>query len=366
MAEQILSIRRKEFSFDTDYGYLNARIRGMRSFLLPHEIYERLLNAKNADEIIKFLSESPYRHEMQLALTKYKGVRAAEHALCLNFVRQCRKILTITNGKPRKLIAALLGIWDAFNLKTVLRGKHCKAEWYTINDNLLPAGELDNVTLEELSKQQQLKGVIDLLSLWGYEIGRKLEKVYEEYSKTNNLRILENEVNKYFLEDAYKSIIKDKDLNSKIVSNAFSIYIDYINFINAMRLYNAGVDPDKAIDFYINCGGRITKTLFYDLASSGNIEDLITKAKDTYFADAIQKRMPLFERLGEISAFERAFEGIMIKRLCSIYRRYPLTIAIVINYIWLKYNEIVNLRVLLRLKDFGIPAKIIEEELILV
>ena len=62
---------------------------------------------------------------------------------------------------------------------------------------------------------------------------------------------------------------------------------------------------------------------------------------------------------------ERFLEMVVVEAGCKLFRSDPLGAGVAIGYIWRKYNEFVNLRIVLRGKTYSVPDNTIREELLL-
>jgi V/A-type H+-transporting ATPase subunit C len=71
-------------------------------------------------------------------------------------------------------------------------------------------------------------------------------------------------------------------------------------------------------------------------------------------------------KAGKISVLEKELEKYLIKLGISRFLGDPLSIAIPIGYIWAKYNEITNIRIIARCKTADIPEKDLRGELVYV
>ncbi len=150
-----------------DYGYVNARIRGMRSRLLDHKTLEDLIFQPDLDSLIADLEKTPYKEDIIDAKVLYSGVVCIEYALRKNFTRTFQKILGfVRESEAERYIKIFLHRWDVQNIKTILRGKNIHVTNEEILDCLVPAGEMDEVTLTELIRQPDVRSVIDMLATW--------------------------------------------------------------------------------------------------------------------------------------------------------------------------------------------------------
>lgn len=86
----------------SDYGYINARIRAMKSFLLREEDYLGAMRQRTLGEYTSFLSSMPaYAGDL-------KKVMHCDEGLNLNSSRIFKKIIDFCDDKPKKLIQRLL------------------------------------------------------------------------------------------------------------------------------------------------------------------------------------------------------------------------------------------------------------------
>src|SRR5450759_2401739 len=100
---------------ETDAGYANARLRGMRSHLLPLEFYERLIDSPDVAQVVKDLIDTEYAPDLEAEVVHGFTAGVIDEALKQNMVRAYRKVLSFVHPQARKLLSTLLGRWDVFN-----------------------------------------------------------------------------------------------------------------------------------------------------------------------------------------------------------------------------------------------------------
>ncbi len=124
-----------------EYEYANARIRGMKSRLLPSSAFETLINRPDLASIIAELEKTAYREELEKAGLQYKGILQVEAALRNNLANQFRKIQKLFQREENDVhLKLILHRWDVQNIKTILRGKHTQALPEEILSCVIPAG----------------------------------------------------------------------------------------------------------------------------------------------------------------------------------------------------------------------------------
>jgi len=188
----------KRGSNSNDYGYSNARIRGMRARLLKKERLEHLLGVTDMQPLIQELMQTELAPFLEDTLIHGHTAASVDEALKNNLVATYRKVLGFLNDEAFNISTTLLGRWDVFNLKTVVRGKHLHLMAEEISEGLLPVGMLSQVDLDGLIGQGDIRGVVDLASTWELPQAPALRSGYLEYQKTGELADLELALDHYY------------------------------------------------------------------------------------------------------------------------------------------------------------------------
>ena len=188
--------------------YVNTRIKGMKSRLLDHEVFETLIHKPDIESLITELGTTAYKEEIEKASIQYSGITCIEVALRKDFVNSFRKIFGFMKGdESETYIKILLGRWDVQNIKTILRGKNIHIPSAEILECLIPAGELDDTTMIELVKQPDVKAVIDLLATWGIGYAKPLTRNFKEYAEKRDLAILEYAIDRFYYQNALNTVM---------------------------------------------------------------------------------------------------------------------------------------------------------------
>lgn len=349
-------------------GYANAKVKAWKSYLFDKDFFEKLMAAKNLDDVTAVLSKTVYQKDIEKGLVKYKGVLGIEEGLRLNLTRILQKLRKITKGdkKVKYLVELILIKWDIFNLKTILRGLHAKAETEEILEQLIPVGTIDEVVLQDLVKQPSLKSVIGQALVFYPHYAAPLRQGYEDYKNSNNLANLELELDKYYF--AY--VLKRSNMraeNAKILNKAIRREIDFTNIMILLRLTEETLpeDFDKS-SFFIE-GGHITShKLLMQLINIDNIKDIIEALQRTPYYESLKSGYQNYLENGFIGSIERSLEDYNTRQNIALFRADPLSIATIMAYVWAKVNEIINIRIILRGKDVNMPAEDIKEALVIV
>jgi V/A-type H+-transporting ATPase subunit C len=322
------------------YAYVNTRVRAMKAKLVQPDSYAKLLKM-SVPEIAHFLEEQEYKREIDSLAARYEGADLLETALNKNLAADLHKVFRISIRESRDQVAAFLGYWDVWNVKTVLRGKYSSAPAQEIEDTLIPAGSLDDALLRKIASEA--KNVEEAAEAFrDTEYGPVLANAMQSFHSTKQLAGLENALDTYY----YKSIL---DQTTGKLAQFVRMEIDALNIMSLLRLKRAG---SAAIEFIP--GGKLRVPELKALAS-GSYEDAAKRLSER--GAIIDAPLPLVER------------SLLAERLRFGYRMlrdYKLGINPIIGYFIAKRIEIENIRLLVRAKQSGIAEAEIEKRLVTV
>jgi V/A-type H+-transporting ATPase subunit C len=352
-----------------EYEYVNARIKGMRRNLLNPSVFETLILKPDVDSIITELANTAYKDEIEKASVQYTGIRCIEVALRRDFSAAFRKILRFMKGDQKedeseKYIKILLGRWDVQNIKTILRGKNIHIPSAEILECLVPAGELDETTMVELIKQSDVKAVIDLLATWGISYAKPLTRNFKEYSEKRDLAILEYAIDRFYFKNALFAVNGESN-DDRLVREMVMTEIDVTNIKIVLKMIRDKIDVDEARDYLIEGGKSLDIEKLLAMVRAGSLEGAIKLLETTPYS-FLNKVPNEILKAGKISVLEKELEKYLIKLGISRFLGDPLSIAIPIAYIWAKYNEITNIRIIARCKTADVPEKELRGELVYV
>ncbi|NHJ02589.1 MAG: hypothetical protein EAX86_10665 [Candidatus Heimdallarchaeota archaeon] len=160
----------------SDLGYINARIHGLRSYLLPKSRMESFSDLSSLGELIEELRESSYREFIQRALISGDQLHAIDVTLneYLGFI--AKKILSITGEEPHEIYSLIFLRWDYTNLKIALRGLTTEVR---LDRNLIPYGQLGLDELANIAASSTLQEAYNWLQTYRSPISRAIRPLLE-------------------------------------------------------------------------------------------------------------------------------------------------------------------------------------------
>jgi len=357
--------RSARVSSGRDYGYANARIRAMRSRLLELPFFEELMSGSTIKDLIGCLSATEYAPYLDEALIQGVSSAHVDEALRNNMVGTYRKVLSFLNDEAQYIVSTLLGRWDVFNIKTLLRAKHLEISSTDLLAGVLPVGALGPYDIEALAQQDGVKALVDTIVTWGLPFAAPLREGYPNYLETGELIGLELAMDQFYATWAMKRLAKKK-VNVEIGKRILGIQMDVSNLLMTLRLLQADVELSLAQSYFLPGGLVIDRELYEDLAGMSDVDEILEGLKKTVYGRVLSDVVLFYLEQNSISVFERALENHLIRHVMGLGKEDLLGVGVVISFLWAKQNEVTNIRIIVKGKSVGMPLERVRKELILV
>ncbi len=336
-----------------DYGYINARVRGMRSKLLGPAFYQAALDATDFRAFTATLAQTPYMRELEEAQSRSEGLAAVDAAVGRNFYNTARRLLSFSDGQPHELIEILLLPFDVGNLKAIARGKHAGKSAEEIQGSLYPAGALKPTLLEEAALAADMASAAQVVAFSRTELSGAFLRAARRYQQDGDLFALE-----LALDQAYFAAVLARAERAgapAALVRHFQRQIDATNLLTALKLRGRETAV-PASELFVPGGREVKRALFDALLRDDETNALQQLAGGTFapVADAAAR--------GDLAGAEgeaRRLLDASAKRLATD----PLDIGIVVDYLRRKEEEAAQLRLLARGKFYGVPRETLAKEL---
>jgi len=327
------------------YVYTDTRVRALKAALLPQDSYPKLLKM-SPSEVTRFLDDNGYKDEIDELASRYSGVILVEYALMRNLAHTYQKVLHFSYGRAHELLSAYLDSWDVWNIKTVIRGKYAHAPEAEIASQLVPAGSYGEDFFKQLiATTNTVEDVVRALENTAYRDA--LADGMAGYRETRKLSTIEDS-----LDASYFSMV------SEVAEGELADYIaleaDMLNILMLLRFKDAGIAVSPGM--LVSLWGRFSKDELMTLAARDRHEIIET----------VNRKFPGAELSADDTLPELASK-LSRKRLLSARRLlldHRFNINPVLGFLTAKRIEIDNLRMINRGKHAGLPAELIEKQLI--
>jgi len=343
-------LRLPKFGKPVKYAYITGRVRAMKTKLIPHEMYQRMLGME-IPEITRYLEETQYKEEIDTMAKDYSGAELVEYATFANLAKTYRKLLRVSIDEPQFLILEYLRRWDIWNIKTILRGKFHGASEEEIMKYLVPAGELDPEFLEGLAKKERVEEVIQAFDGTDY---------YEALTQYDGqmLSSVENALDKLYYFRMERAVGGTLSVGGGLLLKYVRKEIDVKNLVTLFRMNKAGIEASVIQDNLIP-GGKLHEELSRMAGQSYN--EFVRGLEGYPFWGAISD---VVGEEGGVSRIEARLRAYLVRYAWAISNYHPLSILPVLGYIVSKDTEVSNIRKIVRGKEAGLSAELIEEQVV--
>jgi len=323
----------------------------MKTKLIPSEMYARMMSM-DMSEIARYLEETQYKDEIDALSKDHSGVELIEYATFANMAKTFRKLEEVSIDEPSFLILEYLRRWDVWNIKTLLRGKFSGVSDTEIIKYLVPAGELSPELLEELAKKESIADIISAFD------GTDYASALAQYDG-KNLASLENALDKLYYFRMERAVGGTLSVGGGLLLKYVRREIDIRNLITLFRMNKAGVDA---------------AVIQENLIPGGKLHDELSHMAGQPFGEFLRglEGYPFWSSISDVasvdmdavSRVEARLNAYLIRYAWALSNYHPLSILPVLGYMVSKETEVSNIRKIVRGKEAGLPAELLEEQVV--
>ena len=337
----------------------------MKSHVLSRAFLDELIAAPDISQFIQRLMDTEYAPDLDQTLIRGRDAAAVDEALKNNMVRTYQKVLGFLNEEASYILTTLLGRWDVFNLKTIVRGKQMHLMVGQIEEGLLAAGQLSSVDLTALAASEDIRHLVDIASTWGLPFAHALREGYSQFATSGDLARLELALDRYYADWARERLTKSR-ANITTARKILGIQVDTMNLVTVLRFQKADTESFKPEEYFLEGGQSIHLPLYMELAQLSDVDQVLDRLRGTPYGKLLDDVAVKFIEENSISVFERALEDYLMRKAISSGIGDPLGLGIIVSYLWGKQNEITSLRIVVKGIAVGMPLDRTMKELILV
>ncbi len=395
-----------------DYDYLNARVRGMAATLFSPEIYEQILASAADNLLVDTLLASEYQRDLEKALSAHGGSQlpAIEAALIANLHATFARIREMAPPEPFRLLTLLMNRWDLSNILTLVRARLAGASSLDVSEAVLPVGQYDAPQLGDLAMEADLRSLADALNSWDYAVALMARRTLldalaaagpqgrgnaaprgagaphparprstpsQGRGSTPSQEADPLELERTLLRSYFGwalAQLGERDRNQVLVRDALRREIDVANVLSALQRiqarsgeaasHRAATDAEPAPEPLPR--GRLEDKTLKELEHCDGLEPAFELLEETYFAPAVEKGILGYGQTRSLAVMEWMLQRVVIEHGCRLFRVDNLAVSVPLGYLWRKYAEMANLRILARGKAYHMPSNAMKELLILV
>ncbi|MDP2322898.1 MAG: V-type ATPase subunit, partial [Gammaproteobacteria bacterium] len=308
------------------------------------------------------LLDSAYRREMAEALTRYQGADAIEEAVSRNLVTTFQTLLGRAHGEFKELVELFLTRWDLMAVKSLLRCRHHGIDGRTSGGALIPGPQLTPPILADLCELDSMESLVRALAAWNRELCGCLLKALPEYQQDNSLAVLEEALDRTYFSGNAKRLKASGDDDSQMLRAQLQAEIDRINLRTVFQhIDTKGAMGDRPESRFL-AEGSLPKALLLRMASASDPASAMELLDRTRYSSLVEELFQLLQT-GRFSPMERYFERVLMKNVRRSARNNVFGIGVMMDFAWMKYNEVVNLRLVARGLAGNLPKGRVRDEM---
>ncbi|MBI2650136.1 ATP synthase A1 subunit C [Candidatus Woesearchaeota archaeon] len=341
------------------YPYTYVRSAVMKSLLFKKDDYHKMLKM-GFSEIAKFLQDSSYKKEINALANEYSGADLLELALNRNLAESFKKLMRISPYELALLIKEYAKRKDIEDIKTILRGKFTNANEKETANSITAAGTLSYDFLVSLMKKESIEEVLKNNRLVEYSL---FEDGLKDLKEKNNLVGIENALDKFY----YSHLIQF----SKILPKEGTLFRDFLlkeveilNILTLLRLKKAKFGKDNLKDFIISSGNRLKDYKILNLANLEDLEELSKALERMEYGSIVKRGIEEFKKTGSLIMLETELYKYLLKQSALFMHQHPLSIDVILGYMFAKDIEVRNLKIIIKGKQLGLKEDFIESQMV--
>jgi|TARA_Y100000310_G_scaffold318480_1_gene372611 V/A-type H+-transporting ATPase subunit C len=341
------------------YPYTYVRTTVMKSLLFKKEDYHKMLKM-GFSEIAKFLQESNYKKEINELSVEHSDADLLELVLNKNLSYSFKKLIRISSYELALLINEYAKRKDIEDIKTILRGKFTNTDEKLIRNSITAAGTLSLDFMTSLLKKESIEEVLKNNSIVEFSLLKDGLKALNEKKTLVNI---ENALDKYY----YNHLIEFSRILPKqgdLFRNFLLKEVEILNILTLLRLKKVKFDKKAIPNFIIPTGNKLKDTKIKSLADVGDLDELSRALEKTEYKNVVQKGIKEFEESNSLITLETELYQYLLKESILLLHQHPLSIDVILGFMFAKDIEIRNLRIIIKGKQLGLSEEFIENQLV--
>ena len=321
---------------DTDYLFISTYLHSRERDLLTAARMERMIDAANAEEAAKVLTEMGYG--------EFASVTEADISAAL--AREQEKLFRdLYRFAPDTAVVDVFKVkYDYHNLKVLLKARAVgiDADRLLLDAGRVPAAELKRTVTE--GETGSLPAAL----------GKAAQEASETLSTTNDPQLADFQLDRAYYAEMLSAA---EATGSAFLTRYVRATIDAANLRGAVRVLRMRKGADLLRKVLVE-GGTIRPDTIQASALSGGLEELY---RSTPLKDAAELGTAAIQG-GGLTAFEKACDDA-VTRVASAAKGVPFGVEAVISYLVAKEIEFTAVRIIMSGRMAGISGDTIRERL---
>ena len=345
------------------YAFINAKLRGRISKILPDETFEGLVKAPSLDAALNILRETPFAGLAEIYSTT-GDLKKGELELLKKEIELYINIKEYVHTSCIEFVDALLYQFEIENLKNAIR------IYFDRKIRNRPADtNIHYIIYEPIIHQIPIDIIINAENF--DEIAGVCEEtpyspIIKKYSHTvesqGSLFRMEVAFDHFYYGNLLSAAVKLDRRDRDIVNRLTGVEIDLQNIDWLIRMKNFYEMPLDAVMATMVPGGlNLNQVIIGEVYRAQNVTPVLHDfVKGKYPGLTALLSSQTSDSYSRLLLIHRILEEIMKQEVERLLAGYPFTIGIILSYFILKRNELKKIRTILNAKKYDLQQQRIE------
>jgi len=324
------------------YGFVNARIRGMMSRFVTLDVYENLLQSSSYDEYLKMLANTYYGPVISKAHPT--GSPAPDDlALILSgdFAQVSHNLTRSLSGEVSTFTKAYMNMFLAESVKSMIRGIHVGLDKDEILRFAVPTSPDEAEEFEKLAELGSVQSFIENLPHWNLKLALLTRlPAYEEYDSTAPLEVA---IESWYLRTVQRALNSFSYEEQKRVLDIIEARVDLRNVLTMLRALALQLEQHSIEMSLVSFTGR-SNTILDSISSRTSWREVLSQLDTTRYKELAGRLARSYEESQSLVTVELAIEDYIAQRVRQLLSAFPFHLGTVVGFFNLKYYEVKNLR----------------------
>ncbi|MEJ2649452.1 MAG: V-type ATPase subunit [Sedimentisphaerales bacterium] len=345
------------------YAFINAKLRGRISKILPDETFDKLVKAPSLDAALDILRDTTFA-QLQEIYSSTGDLKKGELELLKREISLYIDIRSYVHEDSVEFINALLYEFEIDNLKNAIRIYFDRKI-----RNLSADPNIHYIIYEPIIHKIPIDIIINAESfdeIAGACSGTHYEEIVRKYSATvesqHSLFRMEIAFDHFYYDNLMSAAKKMEPADRDIIHRLTGVEIDLQNINWLIRLKNFYDLPlDAVLAMLVPGGFNLDQAIISELYQAQNVAGVLQNfVKGKYPGLTALLSSQTSDSHSRLLLIHRILEEIMKQEVHKILGGYPFTIGIILAYFILKRNEFKKIRTILNAKKYNLNAERIE------
>jgi vacuolar-type H+-ATPase subunit C/Vma6 len=215
--------------------------------------------------------------------------------------------------------------------------------------------------VRELASLGTVEELVAALVRWNPGLCAGLRRRLPEYRESNDLALLEEELDRGYFVAGMARWSASTDPNAVILRDQLAAEIDRANLRLVFQCIAGDIDAE-AVSARLLPHGTLSGSLLRQMAEASDPSGAVERLAGTSYSGLVEELFQLLQT-GRFAPVERYLDRLHLNQMRRFARRDVFGIGVLMDYVWRKYNECVNLRLVARGLAGGLPVGRVRDEL---